>query len=447
MVKERDQVAMGLETAAHLCFAGFFFLVCTTPSWRYGPFSWLPLFVFGELAGGPVQLGILNLLPGLAAACWLGKRYLPAHGIQTLWQWGGRYVTWPLLGLTLVGLVTLISAPARLQFIQIGGLLLAWLVYLFVLNERPNLQPVLAAIILVQGTVAVFQFVNQGDLGLEWIGELPLDPIYQGVSVIFARERPWLRAYGLTAHPNLLGAIMTALLLLALPTIVRSQGRRRFIWYGTFLVGLAGLVLTFSRGAGLGFLAGLLTWLLVRDWRSGEKRQPLSRISSLQPLVSKYLKFILPLLLFIPLLWLYSDLFLSRLTHLDAPSEAQSLNQRVVDARLALELISDNPLTGVGLGNYTDAAKEINPAAARVHNVMLLVTAELGFPGLFLLLWLFISPFTVRPLRARAVAPWVAMLVIGLFDTTLWLTSNWQTAVLFGLLAANLQICRRTLPN
>jgi hypothetical protein len=30
------------------------------------------------------------------------------------------------------------------------------------------------------------------------------------------------------------------------------------------------------------------------------------------------------------------------------------------------------------------------------------------------------------------------MLVIGLFDTTLWLTSNWQTAVLFGLLAANL---------
>jgi hypothetical protein len=32
------------------------------------------------------------------------------------------------------------------------------------------------------------------------------------------------------------------------------------------------------------------------------------------------------------------------------------------------------------------------------------------------------------------------MLVIGLFDTTLWLTSNWQTAVLFGLLAANLMV-------
>lgn len=190
----------------------------------------------------------------------------------------------------------------------------------------------------------------------------------------------------------------------------------------------------------MGFFAGLLTWLLLRDWRSGEHGRPIPRFSNIQPLIIKYLKYILPLLVFIPLLWLYSDLFLSRLTHLDAPSEAQSLNQRVDDARLALQLIAENPLTGVGLGSYTDVAKEINPAAARVHNVLLLVTAELGLPGLLLLLWLFLSPFTARPLRAAAIAPWVAMLVIGFFDTTLWLTSNWQTAVLFALLAANLQL-------
>ena len=436
----RGQLAAGLGTAAHLFFAAFFFLVLTTPSWRYGPFSWLPLIEFDELAGGPVRLGVLNLLPGLAAVCWLGSRLLSRHESPFSWQWGSKHITWPLLGLTIVGIISLIPAPARLQFIHVGGLMLAWLVYLFVLNERPKLQPVLAAIVLFQGAIAIGQFISQTDLGLVWLGELPLDPIYEGVSVIFARERPWLRAHGLTAHPNFLGAILTTLLLLLLPTTVRSEGWRRIVWYAAFLVGLAGLVLTFSRGAGLGFLAGLLTWLLLRDWRTGDRSRPAARISSLQPLIARYLKYILPLLLFIPLLWLYSDLFLSRLTHLDAPSEAQSLNQRVDDARLALQLIAKNPLTGVGLGSYTDVAKEINPAAARVHNVLLLVTAELGLPGLLLLLWLFLSPFATRPLRASAVAPWVAMLVIGFFDTTLWLTSNWQTAVLFTLLAANLQL-------
>ncbi len=427
----------GLNTAAHLSFALLLFLILTTPSWRYGPFSWLPLFQFNELAGGPVQLGILNLLPLIAAVCWLLKRWLSQQGSSdnlTPWRWGNRNTSWPLLGLTILGLISLASAPARLQFIQIGGLILAWFVYLFSLNERPNLQPTLAAIVLVQGTVAIAQFLQQSDLGLVWLGELPLDPIYQGVSVIFARDHPWLRAYGLTAHPNLLGAILTTLLLMLLPTIVRSQSWLRMVWFAVFMIGLVGLILTFSRGAGLAFFGGLLTWLMLRDWR----HRSTSQIVDSQRQIGKYLKFIFPLLLLVPLLLFYSDLFLSRLTNLDTPSEAQSLNQRVEDAEIALQLIIEHPLTGVGLGSYTDVAKTVDPQAARVHNVLLLVTAELGFPGLLLLLWLLLSPFRVKPLRPAAIAPWIAMLVIGLFDTTLWLTSNWQTAVLFGLLAANL---------
>jgi O-antigen ligase len=303
-----------------------------------------------------------------------------------------------------------------------------------VLNERPDLQPFLAAVVLVQGLFALGQFLLQGDLGQRWLGELPLDPIYQGVSVIFARDRPWLRAYGSTAHPNLLGAILASLLLLLLPAPARSQGWRRFLWFPVLIIGSAGLVLTFSRAAGLAFLGGLLTWFLLRNWHS----ERVFRIAPLQSLLTRYLKFILPLLLFIPLLLLYSDLFLSRLTNLNAPSEAQSLNQRLDDAQLSLTLIAQNPLTGVGLGSYTDAAQLVTPQAARVHNVLLLVTAELGFPGLVLLLWLLLAPLTSKPLRAAALAPWMAMLIIGLFDTTLWLTSNWQTAVLFGLLTANL---------
>jgi hypothetical protein len=39
---------------------------------------------------------------------------------------------------------------------------------------------------------------------------------------------------------------------------------------------------------------------------------------------------------------------------------------------------------------------------------------------------------------AAQVAPWVAMIVANTFDTMLWLSSNWQTSILFALLLANL---------
>ena len=38
------------------------------------------------------------------------------------------------------------------------------------------------------------------------------------------------------------------------------------------------------------------------------------------------------------------------------------------------------------------------------------------------------------------ISPWVAMLVVNTFDTTLWLSGNWQTAILFALLAANIVV-------
>jgi hypothetical protein len=49
--------------------------------------------------------------------------------------------------------------------------------------------------------------------------------------------------------------------------------------------------------------------------------------------------------------------------------------------------------------------------------------------------WLTISGLRSRP---AGVVPWVAVIIIGIFDTTLWLTSNWQSAIMFAIIAANL---------
>jgi hypothetical protein len=434
---------LALQTIAHLSFAALVVLTLTTPSWRYGPFAWWPLLQFPELAGGPVKFGALNLLPAVLLLSWLAGRFL---GTPPKWQWGRPAVTLPLLGLTLLGLSTLDPVLDRRTFIQGGGLALAWLVYLFALNERSNLTWPLILIALVQGMVAVAQFYKQGDVGLIELGELPLDPAYYGVTVLWARDQPWLRAYGLTAHPNLLGAIMAAVLLLLLPAFGRSRGWRLVGLTMGFSAGLLALATSFSRAAGLAFMIGAFVWLILHFelWRV-ERSWPTLKSKIQNP------KYLLPFLAALLFLFLYRDLVLSRFLALNTPIEAESLNRRVADSEIAWELIQAHSWRGVGLGYYTDAAVLLHPEARRVHNVLLFVTAELGIFGGLFWLWLAFGPFlgsrNSGELRgtqeessrfASAIAPWLAVLVIGFFDTTLWLTSNWQTAVLFALLVANL---------
>jgi hypothetical protein len=48
------------------------------------------------------------------------------------------------------------------------------------------------------------------------------------------------------------------------------------------------------------------------------------------------------------------------------------------------------------------------------------------------------TPSSHRPATPSPIHVWLAVLLIGLFDTTLWLTSNWQTAILFALIVAHL---------
>ena len=130
----------------------------------------------------------------------------------------------PLAGLTVLGTLSLDTGNFRHVFIYGGMYAVAWLVYLVVLNERPHLLVPIAAVLFIQGAVAAGQFLAQRDLGLVPLGELPLHPAHEGNSVLLARGQPWLRAYGLTIHPNLLGALLAALLLLALPMARRGRG-------------------------------------------------------------------------------------------------------------------------------------------------------------------------------------------------------------------------------
>ncbi len=409
-------------------FAAFIFVSLATPGWRTGPFTWLPLLRFPMLAGRPADLGLLSLLPGLVVGGWLIAR--ARERPQRAWRWGRRGITWPLLGLSLLVLVSLDWALTWRTLVQAVGLGLAWLTYLFVVNKRPNLTPSLALVVSVQGGVALGQFWCQSDLGLAFLGELPLDPAASGVSVVWAGGRRWLRAYGLTGHPNLLGASLVLLLLWLLEGSGRARGWRRAGLSLAFSLGLLGLIVSFSRAAWLAFGlgVGVWGWQLWRGSRraAGTRAERPWRVGELWWLA-------LPLLLGGLVLWLCRDLALSRFVNLSTPTEARSLGERQRDTGLALDLIADHPWWGVGAGNYVPAVRERRPKSQPVHNVLLLVTAELGLLGAGLWLWLSLAGLRAPP---AALGPWLATIVIGLFDVSLWLTTSWRAAILFGLLLA-----------
>lgn len=376
-----------------------------------------------------MQVGIFNLLPILLVALWAVLQMRAGR-----WRWGASSITVPLLLFSLWAAIRVLDATPRLIFIYIGDLILVWLVYLYLVNQSPRLRPILAVVIVIQGLVACLQFALQRDLGLTLLGELPLNPAFTGVTVLQARGEPWLRAYGLTAHPNLLGALLALCLVLVFARSHEGWRRKRALLLPVLALGFAGLFFSFSRTAWLGAGAGLLVWFLIRR-RAGAGAVRVS-----------YVWLVLPILLLALALFFYGDLVISRFANLQEPIEAESIGQRLYDARLALQLAVEHPWLGVGLGRNVHAAMRLALDADRVHNVLLLAAAELGLPGLLFVLWLLLGPFWAYFRRYRrgnyvryaaGLAPWLLLVIVNQLDTTLWLTGNWQTAILFGLAAGN----------
>lgn len=418
------------RTLTHVAFGAFLILILATLSWRVGPFTWLPILRLPMLGGRPADLGVLSLLPAFIAVGWLITRLLDSD--PPPWQWGRACITLPLLGLSLLVLTGLDPALTWRTAVQLVGLGLTWLIYLFMLNERPCLIIPLALVALIQGSVALGQFLRQSELGLVALGELPLDPEVSGIVVLWAREQRWLRAYGLTGHPNSLGATMAIVLLLLVREFERVRSWRRIGLTIAVSVGLVGLLTSFSRASWLAFGIGVLTWgMQARGRFRTEKHQRREGSQGRLSFPDLPLHLIVPLLVALVFLLLCRDLVISRFVALDTPIEARSLDDRSTDAGLALELIADNPWRGVGAGNYLAAVRSFEPDSRIVHNVLLLVAAELGLLGAALWIWLSLSG--LRP-SYSSLPPWLATLTIGLFDVTLWMTASWRAAVIFAIL-------------
>lgn len=425
-----------LERVAFLVFAFYLILLLGANSVARsgGPLSWLPLWRWPAADNQWTGIGVAGLLPLLSVAAWLTARAARGTLGAITWRWNA--VSLPLLALVVLVALNLgrqcatgcdLASLLRLALLVAH---LAW-IYLYVVNERPPLLGIVLAVIAIQGVVALGQFLTQRDLGLGFLGELPLDPAVAGISVIMRGPERWLRAYGLTIHPNVLATTLVPLLLI-LPTLdVSAPHWRRLLALAGLALGFVTLFTTLARWANLCFGLGLA---LNAAALIGARRHGKARPSAL---IDGRALGLLALLAGL-LVAVYGDAVAGRAVGLETPVENRSIWERERDTAISLRLIAEQPLTGIGWGRYSTAAQALDRWAVPVHNLPLLLAAELGLAGLAAWALIVIAPLARRGAFtdfAPHTALWLSFWLLGLFYLMPHPLYELRSALLTGLVA------------
>lgn len=346
---------------------------------------------------------------------------------------GPAFISLPLAGLILMGLLSVFgSVDPALSIYHSIRLLLLFGFYLYILNEVSSfVELALPAGLLIfpQAVVGILQVLTQRSTNLPLLGEYALDPSWSGVSIAWANGARFLRAYGLSDHPNILGGCLAfALLILSVRYVTPQPGSRLPILSALFALGSLALLVTLSRSAWLVFLAGsfLGISLLVRHgYFLAGKRWFWLGVSSLVVLI--------PFLLYMaPYLGVRLGV---QSSFKDVPSEEQSLGERQLLNSAANQLFSSQPLTGIGLGAFSVALEEKFPDFPvdyqPAHMVLLDAAAETGIFGALFYALLLIAPWLVLWLRRGQIqftvsligasALLLAVSLLGFFDYYTWL--------------------------
>lgn len=303
--------------------------------------------------------------------------------------------------------------------------LFSFLAYAFSDEERPLVtRAVFWAILataLFQCLIGIGQYFHEGPLGLRLLGESSSFAIISVADHTRWIVDRWLsielpspikiRATGTLPHANVLGGLLACSLLITYALRLRAKRAR-------WLLGLAiplqifTLFITYSRSALFAWMIGTVLWFL---WARRENVRALA----IQIVVSALLCFVL----------LYPQL-VQRGGIVNYSGGAVASDQgRLYHQNLALQVIKDHPLFGLGFWQFSEQAPKYfspeTPSYLREtgpHNIYLFLACETGLLSLaaFLTFILLLGlsawrlPFT--PETASLTAIFIAFLFIGCCD-------------------------------
>jgi hypothetical protein len=384
---------------------------------------------------------LTDVLLIVVVVLWLAAHLLDHSRPMKLGPW---FTTLPLAVLVVLSGLSCMWATSKVICVE-AFLRLAWLwvLYLLVHNEisnEPLAAGMLAAGMVVQSVMAMLQFDRQAPVGLFFLGETRGPPM------------DWFRGYGFSPHPNILGGYLAVGLAVALALALgATRDKVRMAWSLAFGIGVGGLVATFSRAAWLGItlgfgLAALVIWLdPVARARRGRvlillggvgvavlvaygavaPHCVLSRL--VVPVASKLGVRSLP------------DPVAASLSPWYTGVEQTILEERQEYTQVALRLIEESLPLGVGATNFGLASYLLEPDRpaqhlyAPAHNVLLLMTAELGPVGGLTWVFLLLAFLAVLWHRRKELAQnawflgWsvavLCLLTTSFFDYYIW---GWQ---------------------
>jgi putative inorganic carbon (HCO3(-)) transporter len=436
-------------TWATLLLVGGIVVLVTLVHPQFGVLLIFPAVPFGSLwqvGVGAMNVGATEVLVALVLAAWL-MRMVARREIRLGFSPWAFWLTLFLgvLCLSMVGTTSLShSVKEILKWVEVLGL------YLLVAQEMDaRWTRALLAVLLGTGALValhgIYQFLFQ--VGPEGF-------------VLFDR---FMRAHGTFEQPNPYGGYLGLTLPLALglgmASVLRADGEVKWPWLvwagGCGALMLTALVMSWSRGAWLGFAGAVATMVIAVVVRSG-------RAAVLATVL-------VVLALYTSLLWglaripasivqRFSD-FVPYLGVLDVEGrEITDANfailERVAHWQAAWDMWTDHPWLGVGIGNfepiYPRYALPLWPLPlGHAHNYYLNIAAEAGAIGLLAYLFLWSAAVLGAWQAARRVNGWcwgVALGVLGvlvhlgihsLVDNLFVHGMYLQLAILMGIVSAS----------
>ena len=402
-----------------------------------GPWGALENVVFGGALLDSGQLVLLITLAAWLASCLARRRVVVPFTPLNL----------PWLLFILVAFISLLDALSvalglveLIKWLEMG--LIVWLIVDLAGDptRRPAGPAANARLIL---TLLLLAGLSQALIGTWQFGLRSDGPEH---FLVLGR---FYRAYGTFEQPNPFGGYMNLTALLALGTALglvvdltgfERPARARWLWLAFVLLCAAAatlaVVLSWSRGAWLGFLGGAAVLVLfsARRLAVGLALGLVAAVVIGGGLMLGARAGFGPALSVIDRLGGFADEFtLGDVRGVDINDANYSVLERLAHWQAAVDMARDDLWTGVGFGNYEAAYIDyalINwpDALGHAHNYYLTLLAEVGLPGLlaYLLLWLAVVWQTARlarrlawPERGVAVgllAAWAALAVHHLVD-------------------------------
>lgn len=284
------------------------------------------------------------------------------------------YLAWSALSI----LVAPIKFLALLELIQRIKLLLVFLYFSSNISSPKEIRYVIIYLLVglaLQGAISLYEFSSQS-------ASNPLGALFDTGRLDFERLKSHYLVKGSTGEdayrvggtvagdsPNSQGQYYLLLLPLSLALIFAA--RHIFLSSLVFLLGLAGLIFTFSRGALTGFLVSTMVLVSIGAYRK--------LIPRMVPLSSAmFLLFLSP--------WIYKYM----------ATRPEYFSLRFDLWKVGLPMVYDHPVLGVGLNNSVAVGTTYDDPlgvffGTSFHNFYITTSAEIGLVGLGLFIATFIG--------------------------------------------------------